>query len=443
LDKDADAQLIYIGDTIDPLRKVYPFLDESYKEHVGKPLSEIPCPCGSHISYSEHFLTPFLEAAQTLGIKANVKLSHEMYAQGLYAEASKRILDNKDRIKEILQSVSKRDLPDDWFPYNPKCSECERLTTAKVTGYEYPFVSYSCSCGTCEPFGKDHAAAGGSYDTAKMIAKEIFDQDAPHPVVYEWIQLKGKGAMSSSTGVVVSAAKMLKMTPPEVFRFFVLRNNPNKHLDFDPGLGILNLVDEFDTTEKNYFGEGSSEKSERIEKIEGDLGRTYELSQPFSMPTKPPFQIPYRHLVSVVQIKDDFESILDILKRTELFNALEEWDVSHLKQRIECVKFWLDSFAPDRVKFAIAKETPKMELVPEHKEYLSQLSLKLSEEEWTPDGIHNAIYELAQAHNLKSKAAFQLVYRAILDEKFGPRLGYFLSTLDKDFVVNRIGEVTK
>ena len=42
--KGLDAQLIYIGDTIDPLRKVYPFLDESYKEHVGKPLNEIPCP---------------------------------------------------------------------------------------------------------------------------------------------------------------------------------------------------------------------------------------------------------------------------------------------------------------------------------------------------------------------------------------------------------------
>jgi lysyl-tRNA synthetase class 1 len=472
LDAEAEAELIYIGDTIDPLRKVYPFLDDSYKEHVGKPLSEIPCPCGSHVSYSEHFLTPFLEAAQTLGISANVKLSHEMYAQGLYAESSKKILDNRERIKDILQAVSKRDLPEDWFPYNPKCSECGRLTSTNVTGYEYPYVHYSCSCGhegkadlrkadgklpwrvdwparwwflkvTCEPFGKDHAAAGGSYDTAKMIAKEIFEREAPHPVVYEWIQLKGKGAMSSSTGVVVSAAKMLKMTPPEVFRFFVLRNNPNKHLDFDPGLGILNLVDEYDQTEKNFFGEGGEEKSERIEKIEGDLGRTYELSQPFSIPDKLPFQIPYRHLVSVVQIKDDFVSILEILKRTEVFDTLEDWDADHLKQRVDCVKFWLDNFAPDRVKFSIAKESPKMELVPEHRNYLEQLALKLSSEEWTPDGIHNAIYELAQAHNLKSKAAFQLVYRAILDEKFGPRLGYFLSTLDKDFVVNRIGEVSK
>ncbi len=470
--KNIEAELIYIGDTIDPLRKVYPFLDESYREHVGKPLSEIPCPCGNHVSYAQHFLTPFLEAAMTLGIEAKVLLSHEMYAKGMYAEASRKVLDNKNRIREILQDISKRDIPDDWFPYNPKCSKCRRINSTKVIGYEFPYVSYTCSCGyegkadlrkddgklpwrvdwparwwflgvTFEPFGKDHAAAGGSFDTAKKISEEIFERNPPQYVVYEWIQLKGKGAMHSSTGVVVSAVSMLKMTPPEVFRFFVLRNNPNKHLDFDPGLGILNLVDEYDTTEKRYFEGGIEDISERIEKIEEDLVRTYELSQPFFMPSKLTFQIPYRHLVSVVQIKKDFQSILGILKRTEHFEALEEADEKHLRQRIECVKFWLDNFAPESVKFSIAKAPPNITLEPDHKTYLKELSNRLNQEEWSPDSIHNAIYELAQTQNIKSKTAFQLIYQAILDQKHGPRLGYFLSTLDRDFVVGRIGEVAK
>lgn len=465
--KSQEAKLIYIGDTIDPLRKVYPFLDSSYKEHVGKPLSDIPCPCGGHGSYAEHFLNPFLESTRTLGIGAEVLYTHEMYAKGLYAEASKKVLDNAARIRETLQEISKRELPKDWYPYNPKCSECGRLTDAKVVGYEFPFVIYQCSCGyqgradlrsddgklpwrvdwparwwflgvTCEPFGKDHAAAGGSYDTAKRLSEEIFGRKAPHPVVYEWIQLKGKGAMSSSTGVVVSGADMLKLTPPEVFRFFVLRNNPNKHLDFDPGLGILNLVDEYDATEKTYFEGGATDKSERIEKIEEELSRTYELSQPFSIPPKLPLQVPYRHLVSVVQIKDDFTGILDILKRTEHFDTLSQEDEKHLRQRVECVKFWLTNFAPERVKFSIAEELPELDLEPEHTQYLAELSKKLEREDWTPDVIHNAIYDLAQNQGLKPKVAFSLVYQVLLNQKFGPRLGYFLSTLDREFVVKRI-----
>jgi lysyl-tRNA synthetase class 1 len=471
-DTGAAAKLIYIGDTIDPLRKVYPFLDDSYKEHVGKPLSEIPCPCGEHESYALHFLEPFLEATRILGIEADVLYSHEMYAQGLYADASRKVLDNAQRIKEILTEVSGRELPDDWYPYNPKCSECGRLTKAKITGYDFPFVNYTCSCGhegkadlrkadgklpwrvdwparwwflnvTCEPFGKDHATSGGSYDTAKMISEEIFERTAPLYVVYEWIQLKGKGAMSSSTGVVVSAASMLKMTPPEVFRFFVLRNNPNKHLDFDPGLGILNLVDEYDAAELRYFEGSEDEKSKRIEKIEEELGRTYELSQPVSKPSKLPLQIPYRHLVSMVQIKPDFQGIQEMLKRTEHLETLGDEDEAHLRQRIECVGYWLDNFAPDNVKFSIAKEIPDITLEEEQRKYLAALTEELIQGDWNADTIHNAIYELAKSQNLKPKAAFQTLYRVILNQNFGPRLGYFLSTLDKNWVVGRIREFTQ
>jgi len=36
-DRGEDVRLIYIADTLDPLRKVYPFLSKDYENHVGKP----------------------------------------------------------------------------------------------------------------------------------------------------------------------------------------------------------------------------------------------------------------------------------------------------------------------------------------------------------------------------------------------------------------------
>ncbi|MCD6542444.1 MAG: hypothetical protein J7K38_03870, partial [Thermoplasmata archaeon] len=42
-----------------------------------------------------------------------------------------------------------------------------------------------------------HAAAGSSWDTGKVISEKIFNYPPPHHVVYEFIQLKGKGAMHS------------------------------------------------------------------------------------------------------------------------------------------------------------------------------------------------------------------------------------------------------
>ena len=58
LDRGVEAKLIYIADTYDRLRRLYPFLPESFTEHIGKPLSEIPCPLGCCASYADHFLNP-------------------------------------------------------------------------------------------------------------------------------------------------------------------------------------------------------------------------------------------------------------------------------------------------------------------------------------------------------------------------------------------------
>jgi len=38
IDRGVGARLIYIADTFDPLRRLYPFLPKSFEEHVGKPL---------------------------------------------------------------------------------------------------------------------------------------------------------------------------------------------------------------------------------------------------------------------------------------------------------------------------------------------------------------------------------------------------------------------
>ena len=69
----AECKLNYVADSMDPLRRVYDFLDpERYAPHVGKPLCDIPCPCDAHASYAEHFLQPFLQAMQTLGVELEV-----------------------------------------------------------------------------------------------------------------------------------------------------------------------------------------------------------------------------------------------------------------------------------------------------------------------------------------------------------------------------------
>ncbi len=462
-----EVEFIYIGDTIDPLRKVYPFLDpKEYTQHINKPLYEIPCPCGEHKHYAEHFLEPFLSSIREMGVNPTVFQTHQMYANGEYAGIVAEVIGKQDAIRQILESHTGRVLPENWFPYTVKCGGCLKYSSPAITGMELPFIRYDCGCGhsgkadirtadgklpwridwparwkhlgvTCEPFGKDHAAAGGSYETGKAIIEEVLNTPAPHPVVYEWIQLKGKGAMSSSSGVVVSGVDMLAMTPPEVFRFFIMRNKPGKHMDFDPGLGLLNLVDEYDRVEDGIFENSLTDPDAE------ELERAYVLSQVNGkMPDTKPAHVPYRHMVSIAQIANDWEEALKTLTRgaagSPSAREFSKKDEARLKARLEAVRFWLNNFAPDMVKFSLQQEAPAMELDQAQLEYLLALSVRLEKVDWTASEIHTAIHDTSKEKGLATKKAFTLLYRLFVGKKQGPKLGYFLSSLEREFVLARV-----
>lgn len=472
-ERGVDAELLYIGDTFDPLRRVYPFLPPSYEKYIGMPLSEIPCPCGSHEHYAAHFLEPFFESLKEIGIRPRREYAHEMYGSGKYNEAIRIALDSAGKIREIMKRIAKRELPSSWMPFNVKCSSCGRLD-GEITSYVYPIARYVCrSCGTdgevdltvggvgklpwrvdwparwCmldvtfEAFGKDHAAAGSSWDTGSEIVREVYHHDPPMPLVYEFIQLKGKGAMHSSTGTAISAEEILRMTPPEVLRFLLMKYEPSRHIDFDAGLGLLDLVDEYDRYERVYFGveeEGVGMK---------EVKRVYELSQPYpeTIPSKPPVQIPYRHLVTLIQIAGDWKGVLQILRRNGEVDALSARDEEKLRERVEKVRYWLERFAPDAVRFSVQKYPPKIEITSEQKKLLAALKDALEGAEWKPEIIHNTIHTVAAEHEkvlgrTPTKELFTLIYRIFLGKDRGPRAGYFLHSLEKSFVLQRMAEFT-
>ncbi len=468
LNKGGDVELIYVADDFDPLRKVYPYLPKTYEKYVGMPISDIPCPCGKHKSYADHYLISFLNALKEIGVKPKVYRANKMYKNGDFNLAIQTALDNTDKIKDIIQKISKRELPKAWIPFNIRCDKCKKMTLSKAVLYEYPKIEYTCDCGyegevdirkggvgklpwrvdwparwkmlgvTFEPFGKDLGTVGGARDTGEKIVEEVYDYPAPKYAVYEFIMLKGKGAMHSSKGTALSAEEMLDMTPPEVLRFLIVNNQPNKHIVFDSGLGLLNLVDEFDKEERVYYG-----KEEAIKGMK-DLKKTYELSQPYRIPESIPFQLPYRHLVTLIQIGESWNEVKKILLRTnQIPKNLSLEDEKHLKQRAEHARFWLYNFAPDMLKFEVKKKIPKVSLTTEQNKFLSSFVEKISSIKWEAEDIHNSVYSISENEKIPIKIAFQAIYQIILGQEKGPRAGYFLSNLDKDFVLKRVKEAIK
>lgn len=456
-DKGTASRFIYLCDDIDPLRKVYPFLKkEEYEQHVGKPLSAIPAPEG-YGPYSEYFLKPFLETLRKIDVSVEVLRSTDLYREGLFAKATDIVMNNVPRIREILETVSGRKLEANWAPYNPLCSQCGRITQAAVTGYEYPYIEYSCKCGntgksdirkaegklpwriewpakwyalgvTIEPFGKDHGAAGGSYDTGKAIAEQVFGIGAPKYIIYEHIFLKGKGAMHSSTGNVIPASEMVNAAPPEILRFLIARAQPSRHIEFDPGLGLLNLVDEYEKYRIVFYG---------IEEAKGeDDARTYELSRVTE--EKPDTFVSFRHLITLVQIYQTEDQLLNALQR----GGYGEQELSpYLKNQIATAKAWLEAYAPEQVKFSLLPQDSKTELTQEETSLSSAFLDRIGTIEWTPEGIHNMIHEIIKEQNLQPKTGFATFYKILIGKERGPRLGYFLSNLDRDRIQQRFKAV--
>ena len=449
--KGLEADFIYLCDDIDPLRKMYPFLPGSFEKFVGYPLYRIQSPDGVG-TYSEHFLKPFLETLDLIAVKVRVIRSHDLYGNGDFADIIDLSIRRRKEIAEILSGTSGREIEGDWYPYSPVCPKCGRITSTTVVGYEKPFVSYVCKCGnsgradirkddgkmpwrvewpakwsvlgvTMEPFGKDHGAAGGSYDTGKLIAEKIFGISAPKPLMYEWISLKGKGTMHSSTGINIAASDCVKMAPPEILRYLIARNQPSRHIEFDPGNGLLTLVDEFERLREEHENG----------KLDEDRDESYRLSSLGA--SKEVLSVGFRHLVTLIQIYPDESGLLNAMKRSGYpMDTISE----NMHNRIAMIKRWLNDFAPEEIKFRLLPVDSEVNINDAEKKLLRSFLESIDSIQWQANDIHNRIHELLKESGIPPGEGFGIFYKTFIGKSKGPRLGYFFSNLNMEFVKNRL-----
>jgi lysyl-tRNA synthetase class 1 len=298
---------------------------------------------------------------------------------------------------------------------------------------------------TFEAMGKDHAAAGSSWDTGVEIVQQVFHHAPPLRTVYEFIQLKSGGAMHSSAGNALSATEMLRMTPPETMRFLIARYQPSKHIDFDPGLGIVDLVNEYDRWEEAYYDGGPEARADPQFK---ELDRVIELSAPSGAPGDQPPSVPFNHLVLLTDLHDgDWAKVKATLRRTEMVGDLTEADERHLRDRVSHAKYWLDHFAPPEARTRIvATWKPELgaSLGEAERSFLRALGARLNNgRSWTPESIHDAVHETAKDAGLPGARAFGAIYAAFLGARRGPRAGHFLASLDRGFVLHRLEEASR
>lgn len=448
------AKHIYFVDDLDGLRKVPAGLPAEYEKYLGRPLCDIPSP-KEDLSYAEYFIEGLKKGCESLGIEVEFIRSHEKYRSGFFTEAIEKSLANVDKIKTILETVSSRKLDNTWSPiqvnedgYLKKRRFIRLDKKTKMLDYEdkdgqIQTVSYTTGevkldwridwparwallSVAVEPFGRDHASAGGSYDTGVQIVEQIFDAKAPLPVKYDFINLFGDTKkMSASKGTGLSAAEAADIIPSEVMRYFILNAPPHKLLQFDPIGGLTRLMDEFAA----LLAQPNKDEREQklIELCENGVDSVVS-------------SVPFSHLVASYQaaLKDSTKT-LETISRTEHSSNVEKQREIILKE-LKFIDNWLAHWAPEEVKFNLLDQPDANKFNAAEKDYLAALADKIESAPPDADGewLHKAIYEFKDQTELSPKQLFQTLYQALIGKDSGPRAGWFLSTLPRDWLLSRL-----
>lgn len=216
-------------DDYDRYRKVpagVPGTDESWAEHIGKPLTAVPAPAGSpHPNWAEHFKAAMVRSLADLGVEYDGISQTEQYTTGVYREQILHAMKHRGDIDAILDQYRTKKDPnkpgkksqkpvdeaeveaaegsgaaaeDDgsygsagYFPYKPYCTVCGTDFTT-VTSYDDDTteLAYTCRCGHAE------TVALSEFNRGKLVWKV----DWPMRWAYEGVIFEPSGVDHSSPG---------------------------------------------------------------------------------------------------------------------------------------------------------------------------------------------------------------------------------------------------
>ncbi|MCQ0024316.1 lysine--tRNA ligase [Streptomyces somaliensis DSM 40738] len=218
-------------DDYDRYRKVpagVPGVDDSWAEHIGKPLTSVPAPAGSpHANWAEHFKAAMVESLAELGVEFDGISQTEQYTSGAYRAQILHAMRHRAKIDEILDRYRTKDKAtgrpraaaqqkpadeaelaaaegsgaageDDgsggaggYYPYKPYCGRCGRdLTTVTSYDDDTTELAYGCACG----FSETVLLSG--FDRGKLVWKV----DWPMRWAYEGVVFEPSGVDHSSPG---------------------------------------------------------------------------------------------------------------------------------------------------------------------------------------------------------------------------------------------------
>ncbi len=443
------------------------------EKYRGWPLIRVPDPYGCHANWVEHFWADFgpYIGEFTRG-EVEVVTTTDLY-RGRLREFTVMVIKARDEVRRLVNKYrGRKPYPEGWIPFEPVCAKCGRIDTTRATGFDEDRMVVKYECGNCgwrgeadisegklnwriewvgvwwalgvdfEPYGKDHAAPGGSRDSANELAR-LLGVEPPEGIPYEWVSLRtveGEADMSSSDFIGFTPREWLEVAHAELLRFLVLKTPPMRKLSLSLA-NIPSYYNTYYTAERIYYGvESTGSRSEDLL-----LARSYELSYVKGRPpSKMPSQPPYTHVAILVQVlpRDRWveEGVRRLQRTGHLPSEPTRFDIERVVSLFEKAWNWAEKYAPDYYRFQLREEAYVDSDVEEFLEEFRGLADRLGAlREWSEDAIKEVLIEYTREWSpAKRRKFYHAFYKLFFGKPEGPRAAPLLSLLDREFVVARL-----
>ena len=441
------SRLIVFIDDMDGLRKVPESIPnrEPTARYLGQPVSRIPDPFGDcHPSFAAHMIALLEKFLEPVEVSYELMRSSEMYEGGRFDDALKLILAKHDEIIRIVTPTLREENRAGWSPLMPLCPACGQINSTLVTAYhpERATVEFSCErsfggshgCG----FKGEQSVLGGKakvqwkVDWAlrwyvlgvdyELYGKDLIDSARlsgqilrllggrpPLGFPFEMYLDEEGHKVSKSIGRGVGVEQWRRYAPIEVLKYFLILNPRRARKLFLEA--IPQYTDEYLDALREWSAaeEGARRNSPLEFVLQSQSARRFNSTLSFGL------------VMNLVAALGSGERELIWRYLVHYDPAIEgDADTKKMTQALmECaLNFYRDFIEPAKRHYAPNDG---------EREQLRALNAWLAQNrEAGAEEIEKAIYELGRQYYDKPGKIFPLLYRVILGQERGPRLGAFI-----------------
>jgi lysyl-tRNA synthetase class 1 len=436
---DIPTHLIAFSDDMDGLRKVPDNLPqpEMLAANLGKPLTSIPDPFGTHESFGAHMNARLRAFLDHFGFRYEFYSSTATYKSGRFDEALLRVLANYDKVMAVMLPTLGEERQQTYSPFLPVSPRSGKVLLAKVVRHDtgrgtityleedgseetVPVTGGHCKLQwkpdmgmrwaalgvDYEMYGKDHLTSAQLYDAICRIAGGI----PPDQFMFE-LFLDDKGQkISKSKGNGITIEEWLAYGPAESLSLFMFQKpRAAKRLYFDV---IPKAVDDYLALLESYH----ANETGAAEQLENPVWHIHGGHVPDAR-----YPVSFALLLNLVSASNahNRDVLWGFIQAYAPEKVTPETNPGLDKLVGYALRYYEDFVKPSKVYRAPTEQ---------ERAALEDLAKTLEAMDPERDGqkVQNAVYEVGKSHGFEPlRLWFSALYEVLLGQTQGPRFGSF------------------